>query len=42
MRISFGERSIGCYESNAVTQAIWRRLLAFLKMRDRATTAFDH
>src|SRR5947209_9166052 len=33
-RTSFGEQSIGCCESNALTQAISGRLLAFLNMPD--------
>jgi hypothetical protein len=36
MRTSFGEQSIGCSESNALTQAISRHLLASLKMPDKA------
>jgi hypothetical protein len=36
MRISFGEQSIGCSESNTLTQVIYRRLLASLKMPDKA------
>jgi hypothetical protein len=36
MRTSFGEQSIGCSESNALTQVISRHLLASLKMPDQA------